>query len=757
MNSLSRNIKGFPGALLLCVLLVTAGSLSLSDTAYATQQGVAGKVGEMTVPFSRLRVKSGPIRLDGSRNEAMLVVPVSSREQISDLELALYVTNSISLTRRSQMAVSVNGSVIGQVAFSPEHPETRARIAVPRELIKPGYNRIKFTVAQHYTEKCEDPTAPELWSEIDTTRSHISYKVKPHAINPQLSELPLLMDKRLITNYTLVVATPGVPGNDLLMAGGFVSQAAALSREYAPVVIRNTLVTPVKPEANEKKHKTGIDALPEDTFGGNDGVLLGVRDQLKPWLDKSTYERAAQPLLALFPFGKNGDRFVLVVTGADAAQVRQAAEALVKAYATLPPVRMSNIAELAATTIKKRPTLLSGQTQAFSGFGFTTVTRQGIYPQSMNLRFWVPADRFARPNSELNLHLHMAYGAGFGPQATLNVFLNSNFEHAIHLTESKGAVYYDYRIPVPVSSLSPGWNELEFRPNMTPSRDTGACQAVYTDNLLLTLFDDSYLESDDMGRLAQLPDLSLFARTAFPFSGSGSNEPLTLALTGNARGNVGAAWSILAKLAQVSNAPLLNIDVAAPGEASGNVLLVGQASEVPGELLDVSMLNRDGWLELGTERTATTESTLLDLFAGKQANAAEKSMRVSLGDLMHRSVLVSEFESPLVSEKSVVMVLSDSSDELQRQVSAMIFGNTWGKLTSGTTVFSATGNTLYSYPSPDSYMVGSAGARARLSFSFDKHPAIAIGILVFGILLFSLLTWRFLVGYRRRHHQEHHA
>jgi hypothetical protein len=134
------------------------------------------------------------------------------------------------------------------------------------------------------------------------------------------------------------------------------------------------------------------------------------------------------------------------------------------------------------------------------------------------------------------------------------------------------------------------------------------------------------------------------------------------------------------------------------------------------------------------------------------AFASEGVMKVSVGELLSRSMLISQFESPRESERSIVMVLSDSAERLSSEVNRLVSGSLWGSLDSGSTVITGERRDVFTYPAPDNYLVGSAGTRARLSHSFERHPALAIAFVLAGLLLFSLVTWRLLIAYRRRHH-----
>ncbi|MDO6806242.1 cellulose biosynthesis cyclic di-GMP-binding regulatory protein BcsB, partial [Wenyingzhuangia sp. 1_MG-2023] len=82
--------------------------------------------------------------------------------------LHLEYVNSIALIgERSQLVVKLNESVVAQIPLNPARPEGIADIRLPSKRFKSGYNLISFNIVQHYESNCEDPDAPELWSQLD--------------------------------------------------------------------------------------------------------------------------------------------------------------------------------------------------------------------------------------------------------------------------------------------------------------------------------------------------------------------------------------------------------------------------------------------------------------------------------------------------------------------------------------------------------------------------------------------------------------
>ena len=47
-------------------------------------------------------------------------------------------------------------------------------LPIPTDWLKVGYNEVTFEAVQHYTYDCEDPSSPELWTDINTQQSRVS-------------------------------------------------------------------------------------------------------------------------------------------------------------------------------------------------------------------------------------------------------------------------------------------------------------------------------------------------------------------------------------------------------------------------------------------------------------------------------------------------------------------------------------------------------------------------------------------------------
>ena len=195
------------------------------------------------VPLANLSSHAGPIRLMRLDGSAMLSIPLSRRETITSAVLHLVTTNSISLSDRSQLIVRINNRTVAQLQLSSKQPEITADIRLPAELLKPGYNQMTFRVAQHSQDsQCDDPNAPELWTEIDTTASVLRLQSDMKPLTPQtllLSDLNDIFDPKLQTPQKINIVTAGHPDSDAALGtGGMLAQGIGVKLHYVMPAIR---------------------------------------------------------------------------------------------------------------------------------------------------------------------------------------------------------------------------------------------------------------------------------------------------------------------------------------------------------------------------------------------------------------------------------------------------------------------------------------------------------------------------------------
>ena len=481
------------------------------------------------------------IVLRGAADEAGLSIPLPRRVALESARLDLrYVNSSALVASRSQLVVLLNGHVVAETHLQPRQPRGELKASIPVRFFKPGFNRLSFRISQHYSAGggCENPGSPELWTRIDASRSRLKLKFHNARIRPSLDALPALMDGRIWDRYDIQLLMPAKasPAPGLLHAGALIAQGVALQTRYLPVRVHagRAALRP-RPHEGWKHPRLGVPQR------GMDAVLFGVYGALRPLLGDAWFAGLrGDTSISIERMDGDRTRFLMIVAGRDEAALSRAAHdfARLSAWREGKPEWMPDKEGVVAT---------------FARLGFATWSMRGMRGRR-ELRFWVSPTRLGDPERDMVLELHMSYGAGVREDSALSVFVNGRFQQAIALNHPEGQQYRHYKVRVPMSALRAGENVVTFEGMLTPLV-TGQCAMIQTDQLNLTLFDDSraYLPVSGRG-LAAGPDLALLAGAGFPYAAgdeADDDAATGVLLTRRADADIGGVWTLLARIAQV--------------------------------------------------------------------------------------------------------------------------------------------------------------------------------------------------------------
>ncbi|MEM8933966.1 MAG: cellulose biosynthesis cyclic di-GMP-binding regulatory protein BcsB, partial [Acidobacteriota bacterium] len=417
------------------------------------------------VPLAKVLERSAHIELHTSNAQQTVFLPISPRHRVLRATLHVEFTSSIALKDdRSLLRVGLSDRIIAQLPIRHKNPNGVYDIELPTRLFEPGYVPLTFWVAQHYTFRCEDPSAPELFTQIDVDRSTLTLDVEPIALDPTLAELDDLIDSRLWDDYDLTVVTPSQVDDDRLEPAALVTQGAALRLRFKPLTVHHALVESPSEPRREGRFP-GIDAT---SFGGRDAVLIGTAQELVGLVDDALIRDIDGSFLGIYPQDAAPHRFVLVVSGTDPESLLEAARAFASSSMPLPDTastRIDAIDELDVQPGTAHHVVHQNRTYRFADLDFRTTTLQGMSAPSIEIDVWVPPDLYALETANVELSLHFAYGAALRRDSTFQVYLNDRFERAIYLRNESGDVFRDYKVQIPLRSFlayGGGVNRLRF-------------------------------------------------------------------------------------------------------------------------------------------------------------------------------------------------------------------------------------------------------------------------------------------------------
>ena len=726
-----------------------------------------------TFPLAKLMSVGGPISLRNTVSDYTIFLPLAERLQVRSAVLHLEFTNSTAvLAERSQLQILLNEKVIAQVPLKGSQPEGTLDVRLPAQLFAHDYNRLLFRAVLHYMLECEDPNAPELWLQIDSVASTVSVEVELRALTPRLSDIDELFDRKWWGQHGLHILTGSTPIRDAhLRWGALIAQGAALRLEYVPLQVTHGVATRQERSITDTPAPT-FPFLDQRTLAGTDTVLIGTTEELVPYLSQDTVAQITNSYLAVHRLDTDPAHFLLVVSGKDDAEVTRAATAFAFLNFPFPEATSMQITEAQfpsppAYTLKQG--MRENQAYQLADLGFHTATAHGMHPDGFRLELNVPPDLFAPEDAVVELSLHMAYSAGLRHDSVLNIQLNDIFEAAIPLNDPNGGVFRAYKIAIPLRSFRAGHNVITFSPRPMPLV-TGKCFFLQSGNLLVTLFDDSTLTVPAASHYTRLPNLQIFATTAFPYNVLPDGSSFALQVSGQESGTVAAAWMLIAKLAQKASMPLYKAELSlAVPTGEKDLIVVSPVDQVDDRLMAAAPMSlappyRVPYPTRVTLPPSAPHPTFLGrlkaMFVGPVGDAGTPTpqqpviAQVTQESELGQKKAVMMFESPLHAKKTVVLFVAANALQLQQGMNRLVEPEFWENLRGDLVVWDDRPSSLAWQKAGPDYHVGKINFTPRVEYYFSHYPWLWVTSLLVLIGVFAIFTRIGLSRFKRKHHGE---
>ncbi|MCX7691909.1 cellulose biosynthesis cyclic di-GMP-binding regulatory protein BcsB [Tepidimonas taiwanensis] len=709
-----------------------------------------------------------PIELRGTDARRTLDLPIPQRLSIADARLDLYYTQSLSLTPRSQLAVTLDDRVIAQLPVRPGQPDNAARIRLPISALRSGFRSLGFRAAHHYTNECEDPSSPELYSQIDAVQSILEIRAPRKPIVPSLAKIADIFDRRLWMNrYQLQLFLPprsaGSADQHLLSAAGQVAQAIGGIFDYLPVSVRVQMLSKTGNGVSTDGRRFPGVSIGDDAW---DAVVVGTRDQLTPYISPDIARRITGGFLGIYPVDDDPTRAILVVSGTTPQEVLQAATVLNLPGIALPDRQDALIAavDVPEEAARSRPTVDGPGWTSFVNLGFEGATLRGRYPEPAQIDFWFHREMLDPGKTFVKMEVSFAYGIGFDRKSGINILLNDKFVKAIPLQNLQGEQVYRYQVELPTVALRDGKNRLRLQPNVIGVDLGGACVPVFYDNLWISILPDSRIELPHPEDYLRVPDLALFAAEGLPYTRNVTGASTTLLITEDSPATLSSALTLAAKLRQVNRAPLSHMRVALNdgsniGKSAG-LIVVGPESTLP-ERLRTEMqafTTSSTWqsviigqrtrndLRTGLRRWADSPGTpLLQLTSIAEHVRANVAIRDGLGD----SAAVVQFLSPSAEVPVTVLTAADGP-RLAQGTARLVEHSVWTVLDGAGMLWTPDGEAIVKATAEYREFIGKKPAMSWSSRLLSDYPWLMLVSLLLIVSALATLSWRLLLQRARR-------
>lgn len=713
----------------------------LAPSAAATGQEAPPQA-SFPIPLKDLRAEHGPLRLETAEAEASIFYPVSPRFLLEEALLELDFTNSTALLQeRSQLIVRNNERIIAQFPLEGDNPSKLARIRIPSNTFEAGFNTLSFGVSQHYTDQCEDPTAPELWTEVDTTRSRLVLEGRLDTEIPHLSELNDLFYPSIgaKTAFNMMVGVGTLTDNHLGW-GNEIAQALGLRFDYIVPELISMQASPRRAAAPQGIDRQRLFNL--DNPGGNNVVLYGTRRELAPFLPNAIADEISGAFVGIYEMPGNPGAFALILSGTTPEEVSLAVNSFTHTnfpYIDAPSMIVNTITPPSTRGGDRLSSVVADTMYTFFDLGLPTTELNFTDRPVASLSFDLPPDFYVKESDNVELSLNLAYGAGLREDAVLNLTVNGVFERAIPLDDPRGSLLRDYVLTIPARTFVAGRNTISFDP-VWVSKEAGECLPFQTENLVLTVYEESEISFPPAESYVHQPDLDLFQRTGFPYTKDAFGGDLALLVGATDHATVSAAFLLSAKLAQVSGDVLdeMAVGFQLPETAADrHIISVGAAGSLDPAILENAPLDLGTALRLPYQDTNQRGPRLADPWEdfnaayelarqkeqdrdnGNRPRSFAMEKQGSLGD----NTLLFAYRSPLGSGTRTMSVLTAQSPAaLLTGARRLTDAEIWGQLTGDVAVWRPQSEFVFTQRASAPFFMGDVKAMSFLRFHLARAP-----------------------------------
>jgi hypothetical protein len=667
-----------------------------------------------------------------------LSIPIPERWDVHKITLSLHYTVSNSLIGDiSQMSIRFNGEPIAQMKLNPQAPTANVDVPIPVTHLEPGYNTITFQVAQHYqTSACEQPCAPDLWTNISVRDSslQIEYDLKPLPLRMGEAVNEIFDPKQFPEMKVNLVTDSSTP--EAVTLAGIVASGIARHFDYRKVKFSHSAdVTP------------GVDNILVGTTKFADTVLGPHGIKLAP------AEGGLIKLLHLPQGGGSDDRHALiVVSGNDAAPLKIAAETFANMSLPYPGTDEVRAYEFSMPDISMyggRQVLAADKVYTFNAMGMSTYsfygfsgkpTKRGYAGTGSELSFRLPPDFLIKQNQYAKIVLNFSYGAGMRPDSALSISVNDTQVRDIHLDSAGGNYIEGYQIDIPTYLFKPGGNTISFKPYLNVQRQV--CDAVNTDGLFTTIYDNSTLYFPPMPHFVEMPKLELFALNGFPFTRWPDGYETLVYLPKHDKASIEAALDLIGLITQRNGFPLFGTQVVfdEPKNWQGEMLVVGMTQDIPKSITELAPMKMDGVSSIPYPVNRGWDS---------ETSISLSKQKSGLGE---GSGLLMEFESPFKKGRSIVLATAQDEKDMVILSDALLQPGVQARLKGDMALvrLDVPDYDLTSLSVGRKYSTGNKGDISFMDSFFYAHPYLLYASIVLAMVVLGWLGYLILRRIREK-------
>jgi hypothetical protein len=265
--------------------------------------------------------------------------------------------------------------------------------------------------------------------------------------------------------------------------------------------------------------------------------------------------------------------------------------------------------------------------------------------------------------------------------SVLNIKLNGKFMSGVRLDNPKGDYFKGYRVDIPLSSFKQGMNRLSFEAELTPLH-TDKCTLIQTENLRLTIFDDSTVTLPEVPHWVKMPQLDLFFQDAFPMGRWPDLRESAVVLTEKNLSAANAALNVVAISSQKIGLPPFGLSWLMsyePEKTRKDLLVAGVLPSLPTSVIEKAPIAGIDPLRLSFPQMLRPQpQTAAPIDFWSQAAATPPQMPRNLSDVNATSpvradlsgtlgpgrIALMQFQHPDAAERTVIILTAGIAEDL---------------------------------------------------------------------------------------------
>lgn len=695
-----------------------------------------------TISLKDMVGANSSIELRGTEGERSFPFTVRSDEVITAAKVKYGIAYSPALLPDlSHIQVLVNNELVSVVPL----PRETSKGIVREDVIDPrffaDFNQLSFKLIGHYTRECEDPYHSSLWAKVSHT-THLELTVEPLTLANDLGMLPApFFDRRDNKLLELPFVLPATPSLEVLRNAGVVASWFGHLSSYRGARF------PV--EAN---------SLPR-----TNAILFATANEAPAGI---TLPAITGPTLTIMANPANPKTKLLLVLGRDVAEMKVAVQALTMGQMAFSgeTAVIKNLKEIDPRKPYDAPKWLpTDRPVKFGELAADSALKvNGLTPDLIRVNLRVAPDLFTWQKEGVPIDLHYR----FTPRptidkSTLNIGINSEFVRSLPLSSTQvekgkikesillffkdGQRYAQDEIQVPTFRIG-AENQLQFH-FFYDYLKQGACKDVYLDNVRSAIDPDSTIDFSSMPHYAAMPNLAFMANAGFPFTRMADLSQTAIVVPD--RPNVQEMelfLNVMGRMGESTGYPVLNstlirgADVEKHGDK--DFLLIGTSGNLPllkqwSKYMPMSMDENGNRLQLPTGFLR-----LVTRWAGRDLDVMERHAGEMLAKTGNAFGAMMQFESPLSSGRSVIVMTSGDSAGLADLTLGLNKADLRSKFQGDLVLIK--GENIANAQIGDTYYSGSLPLWTWIKWHLSSQPFIMIIFLMLASVIAATMLFRFL-------------